>query len=182
MCLYRKRRLPLHLWVNIPCACVADGAGRGSSLQTGVRLGEGVSSPAIFQVGLYLQSGWCQVTSSSCPRLTALSSWCHTLAEWFFCVYFSRKRSQLVLSFVVLLPPLRRRGRLESSLWKLLLINSERERERKVINGDARLISWGEVSVWIYSNAHLTLLLCCLAYNSSTYLVLIYKCTLFQIK
>lgn len=127
----------------------------------------------------------CDLSGESYVRWLHLPvlDWLHSaLAEWFFCVYFSHKRSQLVLSFVLLLPPLRRRGRLESSLWKLLLINSERERERKVINGDARLISWGEVSVWIYSNAHLTLLLCCLAYNSSMFLVLIYKCTLFQIK
>lgn len=46
-----------------------------------------------------------------------------------FCVCFSHKCSQFVFSFVPVLPPLRQRGRLESSLWKLLLINSERERK-----------------------------------------------------
>lgn len=75
------------------------------------------------------------------------SSDCKQLLMSQFCVYFSHKCSQFVLSFVPVLAPLRQRGRLETSLWKLLLINSERERERKVINGDSRLISWGEVSV-----------------------------------
>lgn len=86
----------------------------------------------------------CDLSGESYVRWLHLPvlDWLHSaLAEWFFCVYFSHKRSQLVLSFVLLLPPLRRRGRLESSLWKLLLINSEREREK------GRLLM--EMLVWL---------------------------------
>lgn len=75
----------------------------------------------------------------------------HSLSDSFVCISHTNALN-FVLSFVLILSLLRLRGRLESSLWKLLLINSERERERKVINGDAHLISWEvsvKLSVWI---------------------------------